>query len=116
MIYEKNGDYVKGKIYHEDGEEMPSIIPQTEPSRVLHLSTDGRNLTITVRGNQKITDGGVEQYDGRVIFRIGAVFTEFDVVDGKTTRTIDTEEPVEVQAVSLKDHPAQPSKSVVIEP
>ena len=115
----------------DDGEQIDKLVdtgtPPNTPARIhphcayrwLMVDSDGAEITIlVVDGLAKLRSQGREvlDYDGTVELDVGGEAVEIDVTDGTATREIDTEEPVEVQAMGLKEHPAEPSDTVGIEP
>ena len=118
--YQLKGDYIDRKQHTAD---QTATNPSWKPYRWLSVSTtdSGGKSTIAIdvlNGLEILRDDSREMldYDGTAILHVDDQTVEIEITDGTTTREIDTEEPVEVQAIDLKDHPAEPSETVVVEP
>ena len=117
--YERNGEQIDKLIYTGNQPNTPARIHPYVAYRWLVLDTDGAKTTVSVvNGLKELRDEQRKllDYNGTTLLDVGGETVEIEVSDGTATREIETEEPVEVQAVGLSDHPAEPSNTVVIEP
>ena len=114
--YERNDNYVDELVYTAtEGVNDPARKRKKYPYRELTITMNDDEITVGVQVTDLLSGDGLN-YDGMVTLEIDNERVTIEANDGTATRIIDTEEPVEVQAVGLKDHPAEPSETVVIEP